>query len=425
MKYKNRIADYILEEKLKTFGGVLIIGPKGCGKTTSAKKYAKSFIELHDEEMRDKYIQTAAISPNRLLIGDKPKLIDEWQDIPKIWGAIRKSIDDSQEVGLYILTGSSSQEVNTPHSGTTRISRMQMLPMSLYEEEISNGSVSLLHLFNTNEAIDCESTASMNDIIFALCRGGWPSHYKVTDENLKLNIPFDMVTQICNVDINTINGVKRNPIIAESILRTYARNICTNSTLKTMFDDVAANHLISQPTFNEYVSALEKLFVIENIPAWSPNIRSGSVIRVTHKRNFIDPSIAVAVLGISPEYFNNDFKTLGFLFESLCIRDLKIYSSKLKGRVSFYRDKYGLEVDAVLHLQNGKYALIEIKLGVSEIEKAAANLNKIEKLIIEKNQESKKELIRKPDLKIILTASEYGYKRPDGVYVIPIGCLKD
>lgn len=425
MEYKPRIADSLLQLKLDSFGATLIVGPKGCGKTTTAKQKAKSVIEFQDEDYRDMYIQIANTIPSKLLIGETPRLFDKWQDAPKIWGAIRKSIDDKNENGLYILTGSSSQVVNTPHTGTTRISTLKMYPMSLYESDESNGSVSLLDLFNKKEFNSCEGKLTVDELIFAICRGGWPrSLFNKTKES-QLEIANDIYYQTCHVDISNIDNVKRNPLWAEKILKSYSRNICTLASTKTIFDDVSATTNITCPSYYNYIEALEKLYIIDEVLPWCPSIRSKEAIRASNKRNLIDPSIAVAALGLQPEYFNKDLKTLGFLFESLCIRDLKIYSSKLNGQMSYYHDRYGLEADGVLHLKDGRYALLEFKLGGLEIESAAKHLNKIEELIKKHNQKEKQVPLRLPDLKIIITASKYGYKRDDGVLVIPISALKD
>lgn len=426
MEYRKRIIDNQLDLKLEAFGATLVVGPKGCGKTTSAKQKAKSFIEFQDEEQRENLIAIANTSPSKLLIGEKPRLFDEWQDAPKLWGAIRKSIDDSGENGLYILTGSSSKDVKTPHTGTLRISQLKMYPMSLYESEESNGSVSLMQLFDHPDDFDgCVSSMSIDDIIFAICRGGWPKSLINKTIRAKLEVAKDLYRQTYSVDIGNIDGVKRNPRWAQAILQSYSRNICTLAETKTVYGDVKANYDMSQASFYEYVQALEKLYIIEDIDAWCPAIRSKTAIRASKKRNLIDPSVAVAAMGLSPEYFNKDFKTLGFLFESLCLRDLKIYSSALDGSVSYYHDRYGLEADAVLHLNDGRYALIEFKLGSHEIDDGAKHLNQIEKLIKEYNEKEKQCPMRLPDLKLIITGTQYGYKREDGVYVVPIGCLKD
>lgn len=425
MNYKKRIADKTLDLKLESFGATLIVGPKGCGKTTTAKQKAKSIIEFQDEDLRDGYLSVANNMPSKLLIGDKPRLFDEWQDAPKIWGAIRKSVDDSNESGLYILTGSSSQNMDTPHTGTTRITTLKMYPMSLYESEESSGEISLLNLFENKELKFVESKLTVDDLIFAICRGGWPRSLSNKTNQSKLEIANDIFFQTCHKDISSIDRVKRNPLWAEKVLKSYSRNICTLAETKTIFCDVYSNTEMTKPTYYDYIQALEKLFIIEDIPAWCPSIRSKEAIRASNKRNLIDPSIAVAALGITPDFFNTDFKTLGFLFESLCIRDLKVYSSKMNGQISYYHDRYGLEVDCVLHLRDGRYALIEFKLGSGEIEEGSKHLCQIEKLIKEYSNKEKQNPLRLPDLKIVLTGSQYGYKRDDGVFVVPIGCLKD
>ncbi|MBO4320014.1 MAG: ATP-binding protein [Treponema sp.] len=426
MSYKKRLADTLLDEKLESFGATLITGPKGCGKTTTAKQKASSIIEFQDEDMREEYLSVANTQPSKLLIGKTPRLFDEWQDAPKIWGAIRKSVDDRQETGLYILTGSTSQTVTTPHTGTLRISTMKMYPMSLYESGESNGTVSLGMLFEHPEQFDgCKSDLDIDGIIYAICRGGWPSTLKIKSDKAKLNVARDLYTQTVNVDISNVDNTRRNPVWAENILKSYSRNICTLADVKTIYKDVSASTDISESTFFDYVSALEKLYIIEDIDAWCPSIRSKTAIRASKKRNLIDPSIAVAAMYLTPEFFNTDFKTLGFLFESLCFRDLKVYSSARDGRMSYYHDRYGLEADAVLHLGNGQYAIMEIKLGSHEIDEGAKHLLQIESLIKKHNEEETQVPLRLPDLKIVITATEYGYRRDDGVFVIPLACLRE
>lgn len=426
MEYKSRIIDNLLDLKLEAFGATLIKGPKGCGKTTSAKQKAKSFVEFQDEEVRDNLLAVAEAAPKKLLIGEKPRLFDEWQDAPKLWGTIRKDIDDTGLNGQYILTGSTSQMVDTPHTGTLRISQLLMYPMSLYESEESNGSVSLMELFNNPDSFDgCESDLAIDDLIFAICRGGWPRALLNPTPRAKLEIAKDLYRQTYSVDISNIDRIKRNPRWAQAILQSYSRNICTLAETKTIKGDVKANHDVSDQTIYDYINALERLYIIDDIDAWCPAIRSKTVIRASKKRNLTDPSIAVAALGLSPEYFNTDFKTLGFLFESLCIRDLKIYSSSFDGTMSYYRDRYGLEADGVLHLNDGRYALLEFKLGSKEIDDGAKHLCEIEKLVKEYNEKEQQCKLRLPDLKIVVTGTQYGYRRPDGVFVIPIGCLKD
>ena len=423
--YRNRITDSALKLKLEAFGATLIVGPKGCGKTTTGKHFAKSFIEFQDEDNRDRYLSVADNMPSKLLIGEKPRLFDEWQDAPKIWGAIRKDVDDTGIKGQYILTGSSSQKADTPHTGTLRISTLRMFPMSLFESGESSGTVSLKDLFEGKPIEWEKASLSIDDLIYAICRGGWPQSIGLKNKEAALSIASDFFYQTCHTDISKISGVKRNPLWAERLLRSYSRNICTLAETKTIYSDTSSTSEISKPTFYDYFHDLEDLFIIDEIPAWCPAIRSKDAIRAGNKRNLVDPSIAVAALGLNPDYFNTDFKTLGFLFESLCIRDLKIYSSGMNGELSYYHDRYGLEADAVLHLKDGRYALIEFKLGSKEIDMGAKHLCEIEKLVSEYNKKEKQVPLRLPDLKLVITATEYGYKRDDGVYVIPIGCLKD
>lgn len=426
MEYYRRIIDKLLEDHLEAFGGVLIKGPKGCGKTTSAKQRAKTVIEFQDVQKRDNLFKILDTSPNILLKGSKPILFDEWQDAPKIWDLIRKDIDDNNSVGQYILTGSSTESVEVHHTGTLRISQLNMYPMSLYESGESNGTVSLMDLFDNPSGFDgCFSDLSFDELVFAICRGGWPTTLNRNTDKTKLMIAKNLYKQTYSVDISAIDKIKRDGALAEDILRSYSRNICTPATTSTIISDVKANHVVSDTTIYDYINALERLYIIDDIEAWCPSIRSKTVIRTTKKRNFIDPSLAVAALGLSPAYFDKDLKTLGFMYESLCIRDLKIYSSVYDGRMSFYRDRYGLEADGVLSLNDGRYALIEFKLGESEIEEGAKHLCIIEDLIKQYNEKEKQCPLRLPDLKVVLTANVYGYRRKDGVFVIPIGCLKD
>lgn len=424
MNYMPRIADRLLERRLAAFGAVNITGPKGCGKTTTAKQRAASVVEFQDEDAREGLLQVASIQPSRLLSGENPRLFDEWQDAPKIWGAVRKSVDDKGRKGMYILTGSSSTDVETPHTGTLRISTLEMLPMSLYESEESNGEVSLGRIFDDPDGFGgCTSQLTIDELIDAVCRGGWPATMNIDDRELRLDVARDLFWQMTHVDISRIDGVRRNPLVAEAILRSYARNVCISAQRKTLLADVRANYDIGGTAFDQYVSALEKLRILADVPAWSPSIRSKTSLRLSVKRNLVDPSIAVAALGLSPSYFNTDFKTLGFLFACLCIRDLKAYSVALGGQMSYYRDRYGLEADGVLHLSDGRYALIEFKLGSHEIDDGARHLCKIESLVREHNEVEVQVPLRLPDLKLVITGTQYGYRRDDGVLVVPIGCL--
>ncbi|MBR2762541.1 MAG: ATP-binding protein [Solobacterium sp.] len=426
MEYKKRIVDAQFALRMEALGAVQIKGPKGCGKTTTAKQKARSVIEFQDEDNRENLLMIANTKPSDLLKGEKPILFDEWQDAPKIWGAIRKDVDDSGLSGQYILTGSSSKEVETLHTGTLRISTLKMYPMSLYESGDSNGTISLMDLFAHPEEIEtCKSDLTIDNIKFVICRGGWPRTVSLQSDKAKLQIAKELFNQICDIDISNVDNTKRNPQWARTILRSYARNICTTADTKTVYGDAAATTGMSQPTFQDYISSLNKLYIIEDVEAWCPSIRSKTSIRSSKKKNLIDPSIAAAALGISPQYFDLDYKTLGFLFESLVIRDLKVYSSEHGGNISYYRDRYGLEADAVLHLEDGRYALIGIKLGQHEVDEGAKHLLEIERLITEHNKKERQVPIRLPDLKIVITGTQYGYQREDSVYVIPLGCLKD
>lgn len=425
--YKNRVFDEILKFRLRVFGAVLITGPKGCGKTRTANEISKTKIEFQDEARREYYLNLANNFPSMLLEGQQPILFDEWQDAPKLWGTIRKYCDDNPEKnGLFVLTGSSSNNVKTPHTGTLRISELEMLPMSLYETGESTGAVSLQELFdNPDSFIPCESNLSIDDYIFAVCRGGWPKSILQEGEKETLYIAKDLFRQTCNKDMSQLDGIKRNPNWVKTILKSYARNICTLADTKTIFTDANLNCGISESSFYEYVDALERLYIIKDIDAWSPALRSKTNVRSGPKRNLVDPSIAAVALGASPETLKSDHNTLGFLFESLCIRDLKAYSAKNGGEISYYRDRYDLEADAVLHLEDGRYALIEIKLSNNEIEKGANHLCEIERLVKEFNEKYPKNSMRLPDLKIVITGTRFATKREDGVFIIPIGCLKD
>lgn len=432
MKYLKRIADKTIEICLEAFGAVQITGPKWCGKTTTAERKSGSVIKMQDPDKREGYLATLRTKPSLLLKGATPRLIDEWQVAPVIWDAVRHAVDERREKGQFILTGSTVIDDGNDeimHTGTGRISQMSMYPMSLYESLESNGSVSLQRLFNESTYdIDGEmSGLSIEQLIFAACRGGWPASL---DNNMsvraKLLIAKDYVEEICNKDISRIDKTRRNPTLARLILRSYARNLCTLAKKTSMLADVSVEmEGISMPTFDDYVGALERLYVVNDIEAWSPAIRSKTVIRTGKKRCFVDPSIAVAALGASPESLELDLKTFGFIFECLCFRDLRVYSQALGGKLSYYHDRLGLEADAVLHLDDGRYALIECKLGSREIEEGANHLLQIKRLIHEKNKTEKQIKLREPDLLIVLTGGEMAYTREDEVKVIPIGCLKD
>ena len=425
--YYKRIADKLLDLKLRAFGATNIVGPKWCGKTETAKQKAKSLILLQKQNNKEELEYSAKINPSIILNGEQPRLIDEWQDIPFIWDAVRTYCDENGGQGHFILTGSTSKNVKTLHTGTGRISELKMYPMSLFESNESNGLVSLIELFDGKESLanGCTSDLSIDDLIFAACRGGWPESILLTDKEAQLEIPRDYFNQIYKKDMFSIDDVKRNPQTMKAILKSYARNISTLAKGTNILKDIESSNRISDVTLDDYISILEKLFIVEDLYGWCPNIRSNSAMRSGRKREFVDPSIAVAALGGSPSYYNYDLKSFGFIFENLCIRDLKVYSQSSGGEISYYHDKYGLEADCVLHLRDGRYALIEFKLGSFEIEEGAKHLLEIEKLIIDHNKNENQTPLRLPDLKIVITGTKYGYKRDDGVLVVPIGCLKD
>ena len=429
MEYLKRIADNELKLRLEAFGAVQIKGPKWCGKTTTAEMQAKSVLKMQDPDTRDGYLATAGIKPSLLLNGATPRLIDEWQVAPVLWDAVRNAVDERQKKGQFILTGSTViDNSDIMHTGTGRISTMPMYPMSLYESLESNGLVSLRELFD-NPAADIDGISSgltVEELIFAACRGGWPASLDNMGDNAKLMIARDYVEAICDEDISKVDNVRRNPVLARLVLRSYARNLCTLAKKTNILKDVSFEaEGTSIKTLDDYIGALERLFVIDDIPAWNPAVRSATVIRTGNKRCFVDPAIAVAVAGLSPEVLSVDLKTFGFIFECLCMRDLKIYSQSLGGKLSYYHDRYGLEADAVLHLQDGRYALVECKLGSRDIEAGAAHLLELSNLIKARNAVDSQVQLRLPDLMIVLTGGNRAYTRPDGVKVIPVGCLKD
>lgn len=422
VKYLKRIIDDDLEKYLEMIGAILIIGPKWCGKTTTAERHAKSVLKLQDKDQYQTNMMWADIEPSRLLRGEKPRLIDEWQIAPVLWDSVRTSVDETDGYGLYILTGSTVvNEDGKRHTGTGRIHRLLMRTMSLYESGESNGQISIMDLFdnpdmNINE---CESELTMDELIFAACRGGWPDSLNQKTREGKLFVAYSYLENICNTDASAVDGVKRDPDRVRLLLRSIARNNSTLAKDQTIIDDMNANFMdITRPTYYSYVDALKRLFVLEDQRGWSPNIKSKSAIRSGNKKVFIDPSIAVAALHANPESMEKDLKTFGFVFENLCIRDLSVYTSSYGGKVSYYHDKSDLEVDCVVHLKDGRYALIECKLGSKGIEDGVKNLLKINKLI-EKNNK-----LENPSFLAVLTGGKYAYTRPDGVKVIPIGCLR-
>ena len=431
MKYLKRIADKQLALKLEAFGAVQIKGPKWCGKTTTAEMQAASVIKMQDPDRREGYLASARTKPSLLLKGETPRLIDEWQVAPVLWDAVRHAVDERRMRGQFILTGSTvieDKDGEIQHTGTGRISPLSMYPMSLYESLESNGTVSIRQLFDEPD-VDIDgltSNLSVEELIFSACRGGWPASLDTMTDEAKLLIARDYLNVICDEDISRIDGRHRNPSLARLILRTYARNLCSVAKKTSMLSDISIEmEGTAMSTFDDYVDVMERLFVLEDLEAWNPAIRSKTSIRTGKKRCFTDPSIAVAVLGAPPQRLELALNTFGFVFECLCFRDLRVYSQALGGSLSYYRDRTGLEADAVLHLEDGRYALIECKLGSREIEDAAKHLLEIKRLVQEANARNEHSKLREPDLLMVLTGGEMAYTRTDGVKVIPIGCLKD
>ena len=429
MKYLNRIIDKKLKIYLEAFGAILIEGPKWCGKTTTAEQVSKSVIKLQDPDMRDEYLAAADVKPSLLLEGETPRLIDEWQDAPVVWDAVRTAVDKRSLPGQFILTGSNTiDRTKIHHSGTGRIARLRMLPMSLWETQESNGKISLLELFDEPDRdIDgISSEIAVEDLIYASCRGGWPASLHAVSREAALLIAKDYVNTVCSDDISRVDGNQRDSRLVSRILWSYARNISTIAKKTSLLADVTAsgNLSCSPDTFDDYLKALTSLFVVHDMDAWCPAIRSKTVIRSSPKRCFIDPSITVAALGLTPKILQEQLKTFGFIFEQLCIRDLKSYAAEKNGSLSYYRDRYGLEADGVLHLDDGRYALLEFKLGAREIEEGASHLVKIASLVKEYNKTEKQVPLREPDLLMVITGGKMSYTRPDGVKVVPLGCLK-
>ena len=430
MKYLPRIADNILKERLEVFGAVLIEGPKWTGKTTTAQQQAQSILKLQDPDRREENLVTATTMPSLLLKGKQPRLIDEWQDAPTLWDAVRIAVDNSGgKPGQYILTGSNTvDKEKIYHSGTGRISRMKMYPMSLWESNDSSGEVSLKELFdNPNYDIDgATSKLDIPSLIRVACRGGWPVSLQMPEKSGAL-VASDYLNSVCEIDISSIDNKERNPKIARQIMRSYARNISTIAKRTNILADITSSGdiTLSLDTMDDYINTLEKLYVIQDIDAWCPAIRSKTAIRSMPKRGLSDPSIAIAAMGINAEGLEMQLKTFGFIFEQMCARDLRAYTPGFGNHLSYYRDRYGLEADLVLHLDDGRFALIECKLGSREIEDGSKHLLEIKRLIQEYNKTEKQVPLREPDLLIILTGGSMAYTRPDGVKVIPLACLKD
>ena len=421
--YKKRIADDILKRKLEGKGAVLIEGPKWCGKTTTAEQVAGSILYMDDPQRKDQNIKMSEINPKRLLTGDTPRLIDEWQLAPKLWDAVRFEVDHRGKMGQFILTGSAvpvdTREIT--HSGTGRFTWLTMRPMSLFESGESSGDVSLKELFDGLLDIDGASDIDLDRLAFLTCRGGWPQAIDMRDE-IALDQAIDYYDAVVQSDINRADNVQKNPERVKRLMRSYARNQGSQVPQTVLAQDIAVNDdkPLSEETIASYLNALRKIFVIEDMPAWNPNLRSKTAIRSADTRYYIDPSIATAALGIGSADLINDLKTFGFLFETLCVRDLRVYADSLGGEVYHYRDKDGQECDAVIHLRNGRYGLIEIKLGGDTLIEEGANSLKA---MLSKIDTDKMNL---PAFLMVLTGTgDYAYRRKDGVLVVPIGCLRN
>lgn len=424
-QYRPRIADNILRNKLSGMGAVLIEGPKWCGKTTTAEQQARSVIFMDDPASRDANLQAAEIDPSIILNGSTPRLIDEWQIAPRIWDAVRFAVDHRDEDGQFILTGSAVPPINEEdkkrmHTGTGRISRIKMRPMSLWESGDSNGSISLKSLFE-GQLLSATNDITLERIAFLTCRGGWPRAIFQKPE-IALERASDYYDAVIHSDITRTDGSLRNPDRAARLMRSYARLLGSQAPLSAICADMSPSE--SKPldvrTVQPYINALKLIFVIEDMPAWNPNLRSKAAIRTSDTRYFVDPSIASAALGIGPDDLLADLNTFGFFFENLCVRDLRVYAEVMHGSVYHYRDSKGLECDAVVHLRNGKYGLVEIKLGGDRlIEEGAENLLKLRDKI---NTDS----MREPSFMMVLTAvGKFAYRRKDGVHIVPVTCLKD
>lgn len=425
--YRHRIIDRLLKNELDAMGAVLIEGPKACGKTTSAEQAAGSVIYMDDPLRRNQYMQMVETDISYILAGTTPRLIDEWQIATKIWDAVRFEVDHRHKDGQFILTGSAmppkEDKEQMKHSGTGRIAWLRMRPMSLWESSDSNGSISLSGLFKEqNSAIRGENSLSLYDIAFLSCRGGWPKAVDKGKEPPALRQAVNYYEALVRTDISRVDDIERNEERTRRIMRSFARHQGAQASVQTILTDVAGNDstTLSDKTIYSYINSLKRLFVIEDMPAWNPNLRSKSAIRSSDTRYYADPSIACAALGLGPEDLINDLNTFGLIFECLCARDLRVYAQPINGNVYHFRDKTGLECDAVVHLKNGKYGLVEIKLGGDRlIEEGAANL-----LTLKSRIDTSK--MPAPSFCMVLTAvGDYAYRRTDGVIVVPVGCLKD
>lgn len=433
--YKNRVADRLLAEKLEAFGAVLIEGPKYCGKTTLATQQAGSILSMADTDTLGQNLALARTNISRLLAGETPRLIDEWQIAPQFWDAVRNEVDKRNEDGQFMLTGSAVppkpkkdengniiEEENIHHTGTGRISRLRLRTMSLWESEDSTGDVSLEELFINPDTVDGVSDIDLDRLAYLTCRGGWPKAVLKKSEKAALAQAFDYYDSVVGNDIKRVDDIDRDEELTKRIMRSYARNQGTQATVGTILADIKSNgdERMSDSTVYSYIKALKEIFVIEDSIAWNPNLRSKTAIRTSDTRYFIDPSIATAALGMGPKDLINDMETFGFIFETLAIRDLRVYADALDGKVYHYRDKNNLECDAVIHLRNGSYGLVEVKIGGAELIKEGAKSLKTLSSKIDSTR------MKTPSFMMVLTGiGKFAYKRPeDGVLVVPIGCLK-
>lgn len=433
--YKNRVADRLLAEKLEAFGAVLIEGPKYCGKTTLASQQAGSILSMADTDTLGQNLALARTNISRLLAGETPRLIDEWQIAPQFWDAVRNEVDKRNEDGQFMLTGSAVppkpkkdengniiEEENIHHTGTGRISRLRLRTMSLWESEDSTGDVSLEELFINPDTVDGVSDIDLDRLAYLTCRGGWPKAVLKKSEKAALAQAFDYYDSVVSNDIKRVDDIDRDEELTKRIMRSYARNQGTQATVGTILADIKSNgdERMSDSTVYSYIKALKEIFVIEDSIAWNPNLRSKTAIRTSDTRYFIDPSIATAALGMGPKDLINDMETFGFIFETLAIRDLRVYADALDGKIYHYRDKNNLECDAVIHLRNGSYGLVEVKIGGAELIKEGAESLKTLSSKIDSTR------MKTPSFMMVLTGiGKFAYKRPeDGVLVVPIGCLK-
>ncbi len=417
-EYMPRIADDLLAAKLRQAGAVVIRGPKWCGKTETALKHSKSALFMQDPDQRMSNQMLAESKPSILLRGEKPRLIDEWQEAPQLWDAVRFSVDREREIGLYILTGSATPKEKPRHSGAGRMSFLDMRTMSLYESRESTGEVSLLALFDAPEDIEGVSNGDVETIAFQVARGGWPSAVTMTDQSAAMETAHNYLTAVAEEDISNVDGVSRNPDHARLVMRSFARCVGSQMAVSSMSKMVnAQGSEMSRPTFSAYLGALRNLSIIEDLNAWEPSLRAKARISRTPKRYFADPSLAAAALGASPDTLLKDMPTLGMLYEALCIRDLRVYAQKNHGQVFFYRDNVGLEADAVVALRDGRWGLVEIKLNQSQADAASDSLRRVANKVDQT-------IMGAPSFLLVVTADGYAYRRNDGVYVVPISCLK-